>query len=103
MTDINDRDPCANFHKGDPESIAAHEFAKRHKSLDHRRILDFGKTRGAAGMTCYEAEVALHIMHQTCSARFTELKQSNQLLPTGEKRLTGGRCKAKVYIVAQNI
>jgi len=94
-----DRDITSNYHGGDAESIAAHEAIKEFKGASHRRILSFGFAQGALGMTCDEAEIALNLKHQNCSARFSELKKSRQILWTGETRKTRGKCAAKVFVV----
>ena len=50
------------------------------------------------GLTCDEAEVKLHLTHQTCSARFTELHQAGLILKTEQRRLTRGNRNAVVYV-----
>jgi hypothetical protein len=39
------------------------------------RVLQYVRECGQRGSTCDEAEVALGLTHQTCSARFTELSR----------------------------
>ena len=93
------RDPTAAYHGGDPESTAAHDSVRDLKTRMHRRILAFGASRGPRGMTCDEAEMVLGMTHQTCSARFTELKASGQIRATDRKRTTRSGRRAKVYVV----
>lgn len=53
---------------------------------------------GDRGRTCYEVEQALWIKHQTCSARFAELKRAGLISATGQRRRTDGGT-AKVWVV----
>ncbi|HYE07690.1 MAG TPA: prepilin-type N-terminal cleavage/methylation domain-containing protein [Planctomycetota bacterium] len=68
-------------------------------------ILDFIRSKGNHGATCDEAEVALELPHQTCSARFFDLKEQPPkglgLIETlGEVRKTRTGARAVVYVVA---
>lgn len=56
-------------------------------------------TAGAVGITCDEAEAALGFSHQTCSARFNELRNAGLILDCGMRRLTRSGRKAAVYMV----
>lgn len=93
-------DICENFHGGNPQSEAAHDFIMEHKSHVARRILTVLKTKGAA--TCDEVEVITGMKHQTVSARMSELKRDGYIVPTGEHRLTRGKCSAGVYKVCED-
>lgn len=66
------------------------------------RLLNFIKSRGDFGATCYEAEKHLGYCHQTLSARFTELKRCEpaKIKPTKNKRRTGSKRDAVVYVAA---
>lgn len=44
--------------------------------------------RRKRGMTCDQVEAAGEIIHQTASARITELVEKGYLVDTGQKRLT---------------
>ena len=94
---IDDRDITENYHGGNPRSAEAHEDTKGKKARDQARIL---RALGAhpKGLTCDQVETLLGIAHQTCSARFTELKAKNWILPTGERRLTKHGSKADVFV-----
>ena len=49
--------------------------------------------------TCDEVEVALGLRHQTCSARFTELKTGRHIVNSGLRRETRSGRRAEVYVV----
>jgi hypothetical protein len=67
MGDITER-----FHGGDLFSRLASKRTKRERDIP--RIKTWMIDRGRHGATSYECSVALNIRHQTCSARFTDLK-----------------------------
>jgi hypothetical protein len=50
--------------------------------------------------TCDEAEIALDMRHQTCSAAFTRLKKSGAINDTGYRRLTSSGRSAIVWTMA---
>jgi hypothetical protein len=80
-------DITRNYHRGNPRSAEAHENTKRRKARDELNILRLLHAH-PAGLICDEAEVLLSMSHQTCSARFSEMKAKGWLEPTGERRLT---------------
>lgn len=81
-------DICERRHKGNPESREAHKRVSRsgRAAADRVKILEWIERRGDG--TCDEAEIDLGLPHQSCSARFSELKRDGRLIPTGEKRKT---------------
>jgi len=63
-------------------------------------ILKLAETRGTAGLTSDEAELALGLPHQSCSARIHELgEQCGALKRSGEKRKTRSKRFAEVYVL----
>lgn len=97
MTD----DITANYHGGNQFSHEAFESTpEERRRHDRLRILSFLRATGSA--TCDEAEVALDMTHQTCSARFSDLKKAGQLEPTGDKRVTRSGRNAGVWKVADD-
>lgn len=46
---------------------------------------------GPNGLTCDEAEHALALTHQTCSARFNELARTGYIRPVGKRKTRSGR------------
>lgn len=68
MTDTTER-----YHGGNKFSTAANKKTGHNKEKDFARIKDFVRSQ-KRGATSYEVEVALDMRHQTCSARFTDLK-----------------------------
>lgn len=87
-------DICENRHGGNPESEGANVAAASGKHRDRSIILQHLDQVGDA--TCDEVEVALGMRHQTCSARFSELKARGEIVAVG-KRVTRTGCKATVY------
>ena len=90
-------DICRNFHKGEPNSEEANLATA--KARDSARIMSvLGE-----GMSCDEAEVKTGISHQTCSARFSDMKRVKAIeaVVDGEgrrvRRLTRHGCWATVY------
>ena len=55
--------------------------------------------RQPLGATCDEAEEALGLKHQTCSARFNDLMTTGRIISAG-KRPTRSGCNAMVWKVA---
>lgn len=68
------RDITKNYHGGDPFSQEAAVRTERSKANDIARIKAWMILRGRRGATSYECRLALGMSHQTCSARFTDLK-----------------------------
>lgn len=54
----------------------------------HIKILKLVGKRKKRGMTCDQVEVTGEIIHQTASARITELVEKGYLVDTGSTRLT---------------
>lgn len=55
------------------------------------------------GFTCVEAEDALKLKHQTCSARIRELVQLGFVVDSGERRATSGKATGRIYKVTRRI
>ncbi|MBM4093840.1 MAG: hypothetical protein FJ276_31210 [Planctomycetes bacterium] len=97
---MSDREPdlfdiCARRHRGDEMSRAANLATDKPWNQD--RVMQFLATVPDA--TCDEAEVALDLPHQTCSARFSELKRRKWIVPT-TKRPTRTGCLARAWKVS---
>ena len=80
-------DICANRHGGNAESVAANKATN--KERDAKRILALFEWHGHA--TCDEAEIQLGMSHQTCSARFADLKRAGLIEPTTRRKTRSGR------------
>jgi len=89
-------DITSNYHHGNPRSVQAHKRTTRNKLRDQLRIIKLleGYPRG---LICEEAEVLLNMRHQTCSARFSEMKRDGLLILTGEQRETSTGSPADVH------
>lgn len=93
MTDIT-----ANYHRGNARSVEANEATTPNKGRDCMRILAALRQQ-PAGLTCDEAEQLLGMRHQTCSARFADMKRRGWLTTRG-KRKTRSNCWADVHYEA---
>lgn len=93
MTD----DICGNRHKGNENSTAAN--ATTNKGRDRTRILEYLDSVDDA--TCDETEVALGMNHQTCSARFSELKRDKKIEAV-TKRKTRSGCAATAWKLSKD-
>lgn len=81
MTDI-----CTNNHGGN----ALSEEANRRTFKLKDRIAILAYMRFVPDATCDEVEVALGMNHQTCSARFSELKAAGLIQPTVRRKTRTG-------------
>jgi len=88
MTDIT-----RNYHGGHPRSEEANAQTDKHR--DTMRILKVLHDR-RHGMTCDEMEIELGMLHQTCSARFSDMKRMGWIVKCGERPTRTG-CKADVW------
>ncbi len=90
-------DICARNHGGNELSKKANRQTT--KLVDRLIICGWIKTSGDA--TCDEVELALGMNHQTCSARFSELKRDGLIEPT-VKRKTRSGCLAQAWRINQS-
>jgi hypothetical protein len=79
-------DPCANRHKGNPQSEAAHKRIVHTKQDTYKRITDLLRARGPYGATSKEIAAAFGVQLNTISGRFAEMKQMKWIKETGERR-----------------
>jgi len=100
MSDDDSDDITRNFHGGNPESVIAKELSRKTAERDRGWITRLTTRMGQYGITCDEAERMLGLSHQTCSARFSELKRDGILLPTLFTRRTRHNAPARVMVVA---
>ena len=80
-------DICARNHGGNAESVEANRGTN--KERDAARILLFLESYGDT--TCDRAESILGLSHQTCSARFSDLKKEGLIEPTTRRKTRSGR------------
>jgi len=96
-----ERDPCLSYHGGADTSVEAFATTSASKrAMDRQKIIDYMKKQPHAESTCDEAEVALDMAHQTCSARFTDLQKEERIVNTGKRRPTRTGKQARVYRVS---
>jgi predicted HTH transcriptional regulator len=93
-------DITSNRHGGNEQSTEA-----RH-SIDaseiRKRVLDYIKQVGDAGVTCDELEQILELSHQTASARCSELKEQKLVDVRGTRKTRSGR-NAGVLIARRDV
>lgn len=80
-------------------SREARESNRPKAPVQRAAILSFIRMCGLHGASCDEAEVALGLPHQTCSARFKDLKDEGLIETLGEVRKTRTGSRAIVYII----
>lgn len=95
-------------HNGTDTSIAAAESHTPENAKNLRaKVYAFIALRSVAGgigqrgATSDEAEAVLKLSHQTCSARFNELRNAGLIVDSGDRRATRSGRKAAVYIVPE--
>lgn len=100
---MTEPDITRHYHRGNPESVAAHAEtpaeARRKQGL---RVYDYILSRGLEGDTSDEAEVALGLSHQACSARFTECKRGKLIQPGQRRRTRSGRW-ARAWVAVEYV
>ena len=92
-----DFDICAANHRGNPESVAAHESIKETKRATWTRIL--AELRKEP-LSCQEIEFRCRLLHQTASARLTELKAQGLIVADGKRATVSGRWASVYRVVA---
>src|SRR5688572_24409323 len=91
-------DICARNHAGNPESSKARR--RTNADVDRAKVYEAIRGSGPAGMTCDEVEVELGMLHQSCSARVSELKMKGKVITSGVRPTRTG-CKAAVLVAIQ--
>jgi predicted transcriptional regulator len=84
-------------HNGVATSIEAAESMVKPAAAIRERVYNYIKSR-AHGAICDEAEDALGLRHQTCSARFKELADAGRIIRTMTRRKTRSGRNAFVYV-----
>ncbi len=84
----------------DTSEDAAKAISPPTKSQMRGRVLDVIRMKGALGATCDELEFALSIIHQTCSARVTELRDKGLITDSKLRRVTRQGRRAVVWVLA---
>lgn len=87
-------DICANNHRGNPLSLEAHA------SVDSAslRMAIWKHLQKVGAATCDQVERDLNLSHQTCSARFSELKRDGWIFPTGKTQPTRSGRAAMTFV-----
>jgi hypothetical protein len=91
-------DITANYHRGNPQSQAAHESIKGVKRLLRAEVVASIDAQARRGATCEETEQRLDRSHQSVSARITEAKARHELVDSGARRPTTTGRGAAVYV-----
>lgn len=93
----NEPDITRNRHRGNPESVAAHQKMKDGKRQQRQRVLE--AVRGAPsglGLCCHELAAAWGTTPNAISGRFTELKKAGKIRKVGTRQTPSGS-PAAVY------
>lgn len=91
-----DFDLCTRKHKGNANSIAAHESIKESKRVIHSRIL--AELRAApSGLSYEEIAIRCGLRLPSASARISELKALGEIAQSGKRPTSSGRLGA-VYV-----
>ncbi len=91
-------DITANYHGGNEASVEAHQSISSESAASLRqKVLRLISSEQHRGATSDEAEQALGLSHQSCSARFTELKALGRIVAQGKRTTRSGR-KAFFYV-----
>lgn len=81
------------------EGAAKKKGAATKAAGDRKRILDEIERRKEDGMTCWEVERDLHLLHQTASARLPEMHcKFGSIQRSGQRRPTNTNTPADVWI-----
>lgn len=83
---------------GSNTSLAAAASQSGKAEVDEARVLDHIRACGPLGATDDEIEVALHLLHQTASARRRGLVLKDFVVDSGRVRLTRSKRFATVWI-----
>lgn len=94
-------DITENNHGGDRYSDAAHGSIIETKAERKARIYRFIDSCRERGATTDEVQQATGMLHQTVSARMSELKASDLIVPNGESRPTRTGRAAGVFITIE--
>jgi hypothetical protein len=98
---VSNDDITRNYHGGNPQSEQANKRTR--KTVDRARVYQFVWSNNLYGATCYETEQATGMRHQTCSARFSDLKKDGIIIGTGRTRLTDTQSPAEVCVATIHI
>lgn len=91
-------DVCAGKHRGNPESVAAHESSPDGHAAQREAVFDHLRQCGAFGATSWEVHLALNIPFTAASARCSELKRDGRARPNGVKRRGQTKAFAAVLV-----
>jgi hypothetical protein len=94
-----DRDPTRNYHRGNPQSDAAHRSIIGDKARMRAVVVRAVQEAGSAGRTSDEIEVLTGMPHQTVSARLTEAKALGEVVTNGQRRPTRSGRSAAVLVI----
>jgi hypothetical protein len=85
---------------GSDTSEGAAESMDQHAGRLRERVYELIEMAGQVGRTCDELEAATGLVHQTCSARVTELKHAGRIVDSGLRRRTRTGRGATVWTAA---
>lgn len=93
-------DICQSNHGRADTSVTAYDSVRDSLPSARQEVFDAVRDTGMDGATCDEVEHDRGKSHQTCSARFSELKQAGLIVCNGRRRPTRSGCTARVYVAS---
>jgi hypothetical protein len=94
------KDITANFHGGNPHSVAAHRRASGCSEVDRQRITNLLQQHNENGLICDEIEVILGMGHQTASARLADLKKDRVVRVRGRRNTRSGSSAGVNFLIS---
>jgi hypothetical protein len=98
---VSVRQECLPFAKGSDTSEDAADSVKQSAPQIRERVFKYIDDCGVWGSTCDQAERDLRLSHQTCSARFNELRNVGRIVDSSARRKTRSGRSAAVYIAKE--
>lgn len=92
--------PLPPYARGSATSRDAAEAMRPKRRKQALLILDLFHATPLDGLTSDEVEVALHLPHQSASARINELRDAGCLIESRMRRKTRAGAEAAVYVLA---
>jgi hypothetical protein len=91
------KDICANRHKGNTESVAAHLTVKPVKAQQREYVLSIIRENTPIG--CQTISIDFLLGYTAVSARISELKKTGEVVVVGKTKTLSG-CTAALYGVS---
>lgn len=97
MQRIDRQDITQNRHRGNPESVKAHNRIAPSKESSRQKVYEYALSCGERGVTTDEVAARFDTTPNAISGRLTELKALGLLVRTEVCRKTNSGCSARVF------